>query len=76
MSIVYQCRHCGHKIGEIASNAIDFSALGINELTAEEKEQYVHYEEDGTVRIHAICDSCKQTLKERPEYHELDFFIQ
>jgi len=76
MSIVYMCRHCGHKIGELDLQVVDYSMLGIDQLTSDERRRMVHYEEDGNIRIDAICDDCQSALKEHPRYHELDFFIQ
>ncbi|HLS35629.1 MAG TPA: anti-sigma-F factor Fin family protein [Bacillota bacterium] len=75
MSVVYLCRHCGHKIGELQKSIVDFSALGITHLTAKERRRMLHYQEDGSLQVQAICDSCKDTLDEHPEYYELDFFI-
>lgn len=76
MSVVYQCRHCSRIIGRLDLQVVNYSMLGIDQLTAEERQRMVHYEADGSLRIDSICDSCKNTLKEHPEYHELDYFIQ
>src|SRR5690625_7124903 len=73
MSVVYLCRHYGHKIGELQKSIVDFSALGITHLTAKERRRMLHYQEDGSLQVQAICDSCKDTLDEHPEYYELDF---
>lgn len=76
MSIVYTCRHCAKKIGELDSESVNFSMLGIDELSTEEKHQIIQYENNGDLQINVICDSCHKILDKHPEYHELDFFIQ
>ncbi|WP_163972092.1 anti-sigma-F factor Fin family protein [Oceanobacillus halotolerans] len=76
MSIVYECRHCGHVIGELEEQVVDTQALGWDELTVEERKEMIHYQSNGDVRIHSICENCEESLGHHPEYHELDFFIQ
>lgn len=76
MSVIYQCRHCGQKIGEVDHQFLDTTMLGFNELTAEEKQEMIRYEKNGNIHVSAICDDCYDTLSKHPEYHELDHFIQ
>lgn len=76
MSVVYKCRHCGHKIGELPLENVDHASLGIDQLTSEDRRKMVHYDEGGHMQIQAICDHCEDSLKQHPNYHELDFFIQ
>lgn len=76
MSVIYRCRHCGQKIGEVDHRYLDTSILGFDELTAKEKQEMIRYQENGDIQVSAICDSCYETLSQHPEYHELDYFIQ
>lgn len=76
MAIVYTCRHCGNEIGKLEQKVIDTSMLGLDQLTAKEKEEMITYEQNGDVQIHAICENCEEALGHHPNYHELDFFIQ
>jgi hypothetical protein len=76
MSVIYSCRHCGQKIGEVDHEFIDTSMLGFDDLTAEEKREMVRYDQNGDIYVAAICDECYETLSEHPQYHELDYFIQ
>jgi hypothetical protein len=76
MAIVYTCRHCGQKIGKLEEKVVDTSVLGLQHLTKEEKEEMIHYAENGDMIIQAICENCEETLSQHPHYHELDYFIQ
>jgi len=76
MSIVYNCRHCGQKIGELEHQVVDTTALGFDQLTAKEKQEMIHYQPNGEIHVKSICDNCHETLDQHPQYHELDYFIQ
>jgi hypothetical protein len=76
MSVVYNCRHCGHVIGEINDQIVDTTILGWNTLSDKEKKEMIEYKSNGDVHIQAICENCEETLGTHPEYHELDYFIQ
>ncbi|MCM3740049.1 anti-sigma-F factor Fin family protein [Oceanobacillus luteolus] len=75
MAIIYQCRHCKEEIGRLEEQVLDAALLGIDQLTAKEKQEMLKYQEDGNIKIFAICDACEDTLQEHPHYHELDYFI-
>jgi len=76
MAIVYTCKHCGQEIGRLQEKVVDSSALGLQQLTKEEKKSMIHYSENGDMHIQTICESCEESLSQHPQYHELDFFIQ
>ncbi|MFC3040980.1 anti-sigma-F factor Fin [Virgibacillus xinjiangensis] len=76
MAITYNCRHCGNIIGKIDEPVVDSSMLGLDHLTSKEKEEMVHYNENGDVSIQAICEDCEEALDNHPHYHELDYFLQ
>lgn len=76
MAIVYKCRHCGHVIGELDENAFDSSILRFDNLSVRDKQQMIHYQNNGDVHVHVICENCEERLRQYPHYHELDYFIQ
>lgn len=76
MSIIYTCRHCGQQVGKLNQKIVDTTVLGFDQLTVEEKQNMIHYKDNGDIQIKTICESCENTLGEHPQYHELDFFIQ
>ncbi|MFA1822376.1 anti-sigma-F factor Fin [Virgibacillus oceani] len=76
MSIIYTCKHCRQEIGRLQEKVVDSSVLGFQQLTKEEKEEMIQYAENGDMIVHAICESCEESLSQHPRYHELDFFIQ
>src|SRR5690625_4705373 len=76
MSIVYKCRHCGHVIGTIEQQIVETSMLGWDILSPEDRQDMIHYQQNGDIHIKAICENCEDSLGRHPEYHELDYFIQ
>lgn len=76
MSIVHKCRHCNHVIGKLNQQDFHTSQLGFNVLSKLEKQEMIQYLSNGEVHIKTICENCEALLEQRPEYHELDFFIQ
>lgn len=76
MSIVYQCRHCGQVVGEVDQQMVDEAMLGLDKLSAADKQDMIDYQKNGDVQVKTICESCETSLGANPHYHELDFFIQ
>lgn len=76
MSIVYQCRHCGQVVGEVDQQMVDEAMLGLDKLSAADKQDMIDYQKNGDVQVKTICESCEASLGANPHYHELDFFIQ
>jgi len=76
MSLVYTCRHCGHVIGKLEQEKSSISRLGLDQLSAKDKQEMISYQSNGDIHIKSICESCQETLGNNPQYHELDFFIQ
>ncbi|GGK01116.1 anti-sigma-F factor Fin [Lentibacillus kapialis] len=76
MAIVYECRHCGQRIGKLDQQMVDTSMLGLDQLSSEEKRDMISYEANGDIKIKSICESCEESLGSIPQYHELDYFIQ
>ncbi|MUV38025.1 uncharacterized protein JNUCC1_01833 [Lentibacillus sp. JNUCC-1] len=77
MMIIYLCNHCGQEIGRLENSTVpDASMLGWDGLSQEDKQQMIQYQDNGDVHVHAICESCEESLGRHPGYHELDHFIQ
>lgn len=76
MAIVYRCRHCGQVVGEVNQQMVDETMLGLDRLSAADKQEMIDYQENGEIQIKTICESCEASLGANPHYHELDFFIQ
>lgn len=75
MAIHYHCRHCGTKLGTIEKTSIYSETLGIHKLTEEERQEMVAYDQNGDIRITAICEDCQEALERNPEFHQYDFLI-
>lgn len=76
MTIYYDCRHCGQRIGKLDQKEIDVSLLGFDQLTNKDLTDMIYYDQDGNMRVKSICENCQRTLEQHPNYHELDFFLQ
>lgn len=77
MTIVYKCRHCGTKVGELQIDAIQNGKLGLDRLTIQELQEMVQFDNDNdTLEILTICEDCQEALTKNPEFHQWDTFIQ
>jgi hypothetical protein len=74
MAIHYHCRHCGVQMGSVYQHVLE-AELGLNRLTAEEKNEMTSYDDKGDLHIRSICEDCQKGLEEHPEYYERDYFI-
>ncbi|MCR6108822.1 anti-sigma-F factor Fin family protein [Bacillus sp. A301a_S52] len=74
MAIHYYCRHCGHKVGTIEAD-VDGRQLGIEQLSDEDKQEMIDYDQQGHVHIKIICEDCERTLEKYPAYHEQESFL-
>lgn len=75
LSIHYQCRHCGVKLGTLEVDSIDTERLGLNKLTDEERQDMVSYQSSGDIHIKSICEDCHESFDKNPEYYQNDFLI-
>lgn len=75
MSIIYKCRHCGHRIGSLEHQIVTTSMLGWDKLNTQDKQRMIQYKDNGDVHIQAICESCESSLDEHPNYYELEYFL-
>jgi hypothetical protein len=67
MSVIYYCRHCGTKVGEIEDDTVSEYALGFHHLTPEERSELISYQAGGNVTVKVVCDYCKSALDANPE---------
>lgn len=76
MAITYRCRHCGTQIGQLKEEIYHSQGLGFDHLTADERQEMIHYDENGDVLVQTVCEDCQEALERNPEYHGLTSFIQ
>lgn len=76
MAIRYECRHCGKTIGKLDNFAGNEHDLGFQALTNEERLEMIEYEQNGDIKVKAICENCQEALERNPAFHQLDSFIQ
>lgn len=76
MSIHYNCRHCGVKIGSIDRMSIHSESLGFHQLNDEERKDMINYQENGDIHVKSICEDCQEALDRNPHFHENQTFIQ
>lgn len=75
MSIHYQCRHCGVKLGTLDQSIIETERLGLHTLNEEERQDMVSYDSNGDIRIRAICEDCQESFLRNPDNYQNDFII-
>lgn len=76
MAITYSCRYCGTQIGQLQNEIYHAEALGFDHLTAEERREIIHYDDNGDVQVKTVCEDCQEALERNPDYHQLTSFIQ
>ncbi|KYG33301.1 anti-sigma-F factor Fin family protein [Alkalihalobacillus trypoxylicola] len=76
MSIYYHCRHCQTSLGELEGNQHDMKELGFHQLSSQERQDVLTYQENGDIQVRVICEDCHEALTRNPNYYELDLFIQ
>ncbi|OEC02333.1 hypothetical protein GY31_08005 [Lysinibacillus sphaericus] len=75
MAIRYRCRHCEVEIGTLPFDADDtIRKLHIFELG--EADDYVEKNQQGETTVHCICEQCEDSLRQYPDYHALNKWIQ
>lgn len=75
MMLVYLCKHCDNKIGEINDDVAIQSYLSRHELTSVDGQKMFQYKPNGEIYMKVICEACESALNEHPKYYELQFFI-
>jgi hypothetical protein len=76
MSIHYNCRHCGVKVGTIDRMSLHSEQLGFHQLNDEERVDMISYQNNGDIEVKTICEDCQEALDRNPQFHENHTFIQ
>lgn len=76
MAVYYSCKHCNVQIGKLDLHSVGSADLGLNQLTDQEREEYLSYDDQGHMYVKSICEDCFEMLRRNPDYHALDSFIQ
>lgn len=65
MRLHYICSECGADITQLEVQKLDEHALGIDQLTVEERQQLLSFDAvTDTLEIKAICDDCINEIYE------------
>lgn len=62
MRIYYHCDWCGQSVAQLELDVIDEAKLGLDCLTAEERNDIIAIDETGTMHIKTLCDHCIDAL--------------
>ena len=62
MRIYYHCDRCGRPVAQLELDAIDEAKLGLDCLTAEERDDIIAVDETGIMHIKTLCDFCVGSL--------------
>lgn len=76
MALYYYCRHCGVSVGKLEKHSLYSHQLGFHQLTDEERNEMIHYQQNGDIHIQTICEDCHEALQRNPDYYGLEKFIQ
>lgn len=59
MRVRYVCDQCGHLMAELKVSVTDLKKLGLSQLTAEEQEDIISFDDKtGVLTVTALCDNC------------------
>lgn len=67
MSFLYLCRCCGMKIAEFDQARVTEGQLGLDSLTAEERQHIISEENGGDTVVRILCDYCRDAFDQNPE---------
>ena len=76
MALHYHCRHCGVKVGSIDSISVSSEQLGFHQLSNDERQEMITYQNNGDMHIKTICEDCQDALNRNPDLHQYESFIQ
>ncbi|QGQ43933.1 anti-sigma-F factor Fin family protein [Metabacillus sediminilitoris] len=76
MALHYHCRHCGVKVGSIDSISVSSEQLGFHQLSNDERQEMITYQDNGDMHIKTICEDCQDALNRNPDLHQYESFIQ
>jgi hypothetical protein len=67
MAVIYSCRHCHMKVGELNAEHLSEFQLGFHFLTPTERKDIISYSPEGDVSVKVICDYCRHAIETHPE---------
>jgi len=68
MRIIYYCRHCNDKLGEMDRQQVDEGRLGLHTLTQDEAADIITYNSiENSTYVKTICEHCQEALEAHPE---------
>jgi hypothetical protein len=66
--IIYYCRHCHSKLGELDGNRVSEARLGLQSLTPEEQADIISYNSiENSTYVKTICEHCQEAIEAHPE---------
>jgi len=68
MRIIYTCRHCHTRVGEVDSQRVNDTALGFHALSQEEAADLISYNSiENATYVKTICEHCQEAIEAHPE---------
>lgn len=74
--IRYSCRHCNTEVGSIPLSSADEIIRELKRMEEGHDQQFVEYDENGSMTVRCICEQCEQSLRMNPDYYALRKWIQ
>lgn len=75
MTIRFRCRHCETEIGTLASSTSE-TIRKLHQFEIGEVDDYIEMNRDGDTIVHCICEHCEESLRQFPDYHALNKWLQ
>jgi hypothetical protein len=63
----YVCRYCQSSLGTINDNVYSEAELGLDQLTAAEREAIIIHDTNGQKQVRVVCEHCEHILNHYPE---------
>lgn len=75
--IHYRCRHCEIALGTLPLSLKE-EALSVFTQSDDivNEDEFFSFEEDGTIKVYAICEQCEKALQQSPHYYALEKWLQ
>lgn len=65
--VEYVCRFCSSSLGKLNNSVYSEEELGLDQLTAEEREDIIIHDTNGQMQVRVVCENCEQILNHYPE---------
>ncbi|ASS77007.1 hypothetical protein CIG75_20275 [Tumebacillus algifaecis] len=77
MKIIYYCRHCQNRIGEVDGSHATEARLGLSSLTPDEAADIITYNSiENSTYVKTVCEYCQEALEAHPELNLLSNPLQ